>query len=157
MDLIFRSLLSAIEEYTAEEEKVDAILRYKARSVDYGDSDSSDDDIKEVDEDEATNKDLEDTLGKLNQRKHQRRTLDLSSLGMMSFSTGPVNKIVSDFISKLKVPHPDSNSNIEAGDATIEDNKEPEKADAVEEVQTRKNRSSVKDRVKSMMERTKTE
>ena len=131
-------------------------MRYRSRSHDDDDEgESSEDDIKEIDDDEETDHTLEETLKNMNkQNKPQRsKTLDLSILS--NLGSGKVNKAVSEFMSKLKTPHADDTpKNIEEVEAVENDKKDDVKKTNSEEVEvrTRKN-SSVKNRFKSMVER----
>lgn len=131
-------------------------MRYRSRSHDSDDDgESSEDDIKQVDDDEETDHKLEETLKNINQQNKPQRskTLDLSLLS--NLGSGKVNKAVSEFMSKLKTPHDDDKpKNIEEVEAVEDDkNDSVKKTNSVEvEVRTRKN-SSVKNRFKSMVER----
>ena len=94
-------------------------MRYRSRSHDDDDEgESSEDDIKQIDDDEETDHKLEETLKNMNkQNKPQRsKTLDLSILS--NLGGGKVNKAVSEFMSKLKTPHVDDTpKNIEEVEA----------------------------------------
>ena len=140
------------QEYTAEEEKADAIIRYKSRESEYSsDSDCSEDDIKEVDEDEETDHKLEESLKVLDKKDkvEQRKTLDLSFL----YNLGS-GKAVTDFLSKFKAPQDDTCNN------DIEEKTDTDKAEIKQDakkdddgVEIRGRNNSVKRRFRSMIER----
>ena len=102
--LIFNIYIVA-EEYTAEEEKADAIIRYRSRESEYHSDLDSEDDIKEVDDDEETDHKLEEAYQNLNtkDKTQQRKTLDLSFL----YNLGS-GRAVSDFLTKFKPSSEDS-------------------------------------------------
>ena len=87
----FSTFRIVAQEYTVEEEKADALLRYRSRSRDdYDEAESSDDEIKHVDEDEETDHKLEETLKNLNKENKPQRsqTLDLSLLSTLGSGNG---------------------------------------------------------------------
>ena len=147
-------------------------MRYRARSLDNEHAESfKDEEIKVIDEDEETNNSMEITLRKLNQDKHKRKTIDLSSLRLPQLNQGMVNKAVLAFKSKLKVSQDDSISTIKVGQeenmanststieaeqkGNIESKVEANIPNASDGVVVRKKRSSIsiKNRVRSMIER----
>ena len=147
-------------------------MRYRARSLDNEHAGSfEDEEIEVIDEDEETNNSMEITLRKLNQDKHKRKTIDLSALRLPQFNQGMVNKAVLAFKSKLSVSQDDSKLTLKGGKeenmsnstSTIEaeqkENIESEKDTNIpnvsDDVVVRKKRSSIsiKNRVRSMIER----
>ena len=147
-------------------------MRYRARSLDNEHAESfKDEEIKVIDEDEETNNSMEITLRKLNQDKHKRKTIDLSSLRLPQFNQGMVNKAVLAFKSKLSVSQDDSKSTVKGeqeenmanSTSTIEAEQKENIENEVEAnipsvsdgVVVRKKRSSIsiKNRVRSMIER----
>ena len=147
-------------------------MRYRARSLDNEHAESfKDEEIKVIDEDEETNNSMEITLRKLNQDKHKRKTIDLSALRLPQFNQGMVNKAVLAFKSKLSVSQDDSKStvkgeqeeNMSNSTSTIEAEQKENIENEVEAnipsvsdgVVVRRKRSSIsiKNRVRSMIER----
>ena len=147
-------------------------MRYRARSLDNEHAESfKNEEIKVIDEDEETNNSMEITLRKLNQDKHKRKTIDLSALRLPQFNQGMVNKAVLAFKSKLSVSQDDSKStvkdeqeeNMANSTSTIEAEQKENIENEVEanipsvsdDVVVRKKRSSIsiKNRVRSMIER----
>ena len=147
-------------------------MRYRARSLDNEHAESfKDEEIKVIDEDEETNNSMEITLRKLNQDKHKRKTIDLSALRLPQFNQGLVNKAVLAFKSKLSVSQDDSKSTVKGeqeenmtnSTSTIEAEQKENIENEVEanipsvsdDVVVRKKRSSIsiKNRVRSMIER----
>ena len=147
-------------------------MRYRARSLDNEHAESfKDEEIKVIDEDEETNNSMEITLRKLNQDKHKRKTIDLSSLRLPQFNQGMVNKAVLAFKSKLSVSQDDSKSTVKGeqeenmanSTSTIEAEQKENIENEVEAnipsvsdgVAVRRKRSSIsiKNRVRSMIER----
>ena len=152
----FSTFRIVAQEYTVEEEKADALLRYRSRSRDdYDEAESSEDEIKHVDDDEETDHKLEETLKNWNKENKPQRsqTLDLSLLSTLG--SGTVNKAVSGFMSKLKSPHDNSKKNNEEEIQSVpDDKKEPVTKTNSEEVEVRTRKSSsVKSRFKSMVQR----
>lgn len=140
------------EEYTAEEEKADALIRYRSRESEYySDSDSLEDDIKEVDEDEETDHKLEETMKNLSKKDkvEQRKTIDLSFLNNLGSGHA-----ISDFLSKFKhSPEEKSSDDIEMKETPAQtDVLECEKKDE-DGVEIRGRNDSVKRRLRSMIER----
>ena len=147
-------------------------MRYRARSLDNENAESfKDEEIQVIDEDEETNNSMEITLRKLNQEKHKRKTIDLSALRLPQFNQGMVNKAVLAFKSKLNVSQDDSKSTVKGeqeenmanSTSTIEAEQKENIENEVEAnipnvsdgVAVRKKRSSIsiKNRVRSMIER----
>ena len=147
-------------------------MRYRARSLDNEHAESfKDEEIKVIDEDEETNNSMEITLRKLNQDKHKRKTIDLSAIRLPQFNQGLVNKAVLAFKSKLSVSQDDNKStvkgeqeeNMDNSTSTIEAEQKENIENEVEAnipsvsdgVVVRKKRSSIsiKNRVRSMIER----
>ena len=147
-------------------------MRYRARSLDNEHAESfKDEEIKVIDEDEETNNSMEITLRKLNQDKHKRKTIDLSALRLPQFNQGMVNKAVLAFKSKLSVSQDDSKSTVKGeqeenmanSTSTIEAEQKENIENEVEAnipsvsdgVAVRRKRSSIsiKNRVRSMIER----
>ena len=147
-------------------------MRYRARSLDNEHAESfKDEEIKVIDEDEETNNSMEITLRKLNQDKHKRKTMDLSALRLPQFNQGLMNKAVLAFKSKLSVSKDDSKSTVKGeheenmtnSTSTIEAEQKENIENQVEAnipsvsdgVVVRKKRSSIsiKNRVRSMIER----
>ena len=147
-------------------------MRYRARSLDNEHAESfKDEEIKVIDEDEETNNSMEITLRKLNQDKHKRKTIDLSALRLPQFNQGMVNKAVLAFKTKLSVSQDDSKSTVKGeqeenmanSTSTIEAEQKENIENEVEAnipsvsdgVAVRRKRSSIsiKNRVRSMIER----
>ena len=147
-------------------------MRYRARSLDNEHAESfKDEEIKVIDEDEETNNSMEITLRKLNQDKHKRKTIDLSAIRLPQFNQGLVNKAVLAFKSKLSVSQDDSKSTVKGeqeenmanSTSTIEAEQKENIENEVEAnipsvsdgVAVRRKRSSIsiKNRVRSMIER----
>ena len=147
-------------------------MRYRARSLDNEHAESfKNEEIKVIDEDEETNNSMEITLRKLNQDKHKRKTIDLSSLRLPQFNQGMVNKAVLAFKSKLSVSQDDSKSTVKGeqeenmanSTSTIEAEQKENIENEVEAnipsvsdgVAVRRKRSSIsiKNRVRSLIER----
>ena len=152
----FHDLICIVaEEYTAEEEKADAIIRYRSRESEYHSDSDSEDDIKEVDDDEETDHKLEEAYHNLNakDKTQQRKTLDLSFL----YNLGS-GRAVSDFLTKFKPSSEDSattpTNNIEMkDDVGKSDVKQSEEITTKDGVEIRGRNNSVKRRFRSMIER----
>ena len=140
------------EEYTAEEEKADALIRYRSRESEYySDLESLEDDIKEIDEDEETDHKLEEAMKNLSKtdKVEQRKTIDLSFLNNLGSGNA-----ISDFLSKFKHSSEEKSSN------DIEMKETPVQTDVIEDekkdedgVEIRGRNNSVKRRFRSMIER----
>ena len=152
--MIFNIYIVA-EEYTAEEEKADAIIRYRSRESEYHSDLDSEDDIKEVDDDEETDHKLEEAYQNLNtkDKTQQRKTLDLSFL----YNLGS-GRAVSDFLTKFKPSSEDiattPTNNIEMkDDGGKSDVKQCEENITKDRIEIRGRNNSVKRRFRSMIER----
>ena len=147
-------------------------MRYRARSLENENAESfKDEEIQVIDEDEETNNSMEITLRKLNQEKHKRKTIDLSALRLPQFNQGMVNKAVLAFKSKLNVSQDDSKSTVkgeqEENMANSTSTIEAEQKENIESkgetnisnvsdgvvVRSKRSSISIKNRVRSMIER----
>ena len=143
------------EEYTAEEEKKDALIRYRSKEKECYNDLESEDDIKEVDEDEETDHKLEETFQNLNtkDKTEKRKTLDLSFLYNLGSGTA-----VSDFLTKFKpsqeenctTPTNSIEMKVDSGKSEIEPHEKNAGEDGVE---IRRRNDGVKRRFRSMIER----
>ena len=137
----FVHLYSAIVKQIKEDEELDLdVIVSRSSAID-----------EELDDDEKTDHNLEEAHKRLSQQQQRRGKVDITA-GITDLSTGKINRLVLEFISKLKLSHADTKrKNIEEQFGDIDDNGEGNKENRRTEKEGITRKGSVTKRVRSML------